>query len=266
VLLLFCIRDDNGLRHLFKEILETAVEHSFEEQKALVVVLANLMDGLCDGEPNFRLIVARSFNDAALCHSAPAEAGFLRITSALLDIAQIEAPAEHGSANPSPQRTERESDELPRSLDDRLLGKIKYRWVAASFTYEGQEARREWIAKFRPPALGQDDKWLTLSGLRELIRRVLQLTPVEVNEYEVAEFFSVIDVDDSGYASFYKLLGLLESETLQRPCTSKKQRRRKAKSAGRVAFTNAPWKPPGPKDKGWHVTQSDRAFAWANSN
>eukprot|EP00615_Pteridomonas_danica_P012189 CAMPEP_0114342950 /NCGR_PEP_ID=MMETSP0101-20121206/10206_1 /TAXON_ID=38822 ORGANISM="Pteridomonas danica, Strain PT" /NCGR_SAMPLE_ID=MMETSP0101 /ASSEMBLY_ACC=CAM_ASM_000211 /LENGTH=581 /DNA_ID=CAMNT_0001477359 /DNA_START=511 /DNA_END=2254 /DNA_ORIENTATION=- len=143
-------------------------------------------------------------------------------------------------------------------IDERVLAKLKYRWMATSFTLQGESARKEWIAKFKPPDLFTDDEWLTLEGTNELIRIVLQFMPFEISDMDVEMFFRAIDIDDSGYISFYKLVGLLEADNTQlrhgrnhhgRKRVKKKKKSKTTKKSSSLGgadggvVINPPWKP-----------------------
>ena len=229
--------------------------------------MVRLLDSLGDewggGSSGYEDFVARSFEDAALLQTAASREGYRRIFATLAAMVEELHPVPHclPESPPMSSRSARRLSAQEEAEYDRVVGRLQYRWVAASLTDEGQDARREWIARFRPPGLEQDDEWLTLAGLRELARRVLQLTPVEVSEDELIALFETLDHDDSGYASFFKLVGILEADTpttsnaaLRGPRRRRKKKPRRPKSAGRsVQFTNLPWRNPGPKDKGWQV-------------
>ena len=222
-------------------------------------------------------IATEFHSDPALVHSTASEVGYLRIAAALLSMADdtmdrlVEIPPATvmGSSRALSEDEGEHSESFlePLPYDERLLKKLQYRWMATKMTYDGQEARQEWVARHRPPGLDQEDCWLTFEALRSLVRRVLQITPVEVSEAEIELFFDALDLDMTGATSFYKLCGLLEANSQLdrfRPRSSiigsqysqpkrSHSRKRRPKSAGnRVSFQQAvPWRAPGPRDKGW---------------
>jgi hypothetical protein len=164
--------------------------------------------------------------------------------------------------SPKHKEDEEENDDdrgLMCGIDERVLGKLQYRWMATSFTMQGESARKLWVSRFRPPNFGYDDEWLTLEGMLELIRIVLQFTQSEISDDEIESFFNVLDLDNTGSISFYKLVGLLEADNVplrQRTSTkykaTKKKRKRKKKKDEMMepsssTFCGPPWKPAGRK-------------------
>jgi hypothetical protein len=136
-------------------------------------------------------------------------------------------------------------------VDERLLRRLKYRWMATSLTLQGESARVDWVAKFKPPDIGHDDNWLTLDGIIELIRHVLQISEYEVSDSEIERFFDIIDYEGYGFTSFYKFVGLLEADNVpsrpmrkiwKRRKNSKKKKKKRDQLEG--MFEQPPWVPP----------------------
>lgn len=141
------------------------------------------------------------------------------------------------------------------NLDKRVLGKLRYRWLSASFTAEGQRERKEWIEKSRPPHLDEDATWFRYSSLWELCRNVLSISRDEIIDEELAEFFDALDGGNSGACSFFRFLGLLEADPSRgathpiRPRSRTNTRKQSLHSP----FRGPPWRPPSGKDFGWRM-------------
>ena len=140
------------------------------------------------------------------------------------------------------------------NLDKRVLGKMRYRWVSASYTAEGQRERGEWVEKSRPPHLDEEAKWFGYTSLRELCRGVLSISREEITDEELAEFFDALDEGKNGACSFFRFLGLLEADpttgaTQPRPRSSRTNRKRSSHSP----YRGPPWRPPSGKDFGWRM-------------
>ena len=118
-----------------------------------------------------------------------------------------------------------------------------------------------------------------MDALRDLVRHVLNVSIEEIAEDELAAFFyALADQDQNGEGrsgggawSFYKILGLLESDYQRQQEQPRKSRERHGGSGGRsrsrtptkgrsrkkaVAaepFQGPPWRPPSTKDIGWRT-------------
>lgn len=270
---------DLTLRQLFEDIgAAAAAQPDARGRRNLHSSLVALLEGLSLERSRYGALVAAAFSDPSLVHSAATEAGYLRVAATLLAMTDGDAmklpdsfAAPMASVEGSPRTfgaelqpslyaeaapLQRPAPRLePVELDAHVLEKLRYRWRAASCSPQGQRARQAWVAAHTPPDhLAAHDEGLTLGALRALCRRVLELTPAEVSEDDLGWFFGALDVDGSGRASFYKLLGLLEAESPMRLLRSAGAGRRKGgkktkrpKSA-KVAFVQAPWRNPGPND------------------
>jgi hypothetical protein len=272
------------LRNLFEDMVQVAdAQPDARGRRNLHHLMVALLEGLSAERSRYGAFVATAFKDPILLHSAATEAGYLRIAATLVAMADGDALKLHPSfaapmasvdgsprtfggepslAHNSPQRPHAEPlpqrPPAPRTkpveFDAHVLEKLRYRWLASSFSPQGQRARHAWVATHQPPdRLAADDEALTLGALRALCRSVLQLTPMEVSEGELDWFFCALNHDGSGRASFYKLLGLLEAESPIRPLRSsgagrRKGGKKKRPKSAKVSFVQVPWRNPGPSD------------------
>jgi len=145
-------------------------------------------------------------------------------------------------------------------IDNDLLGKLRYRWMATSYTVEGKRARQEWLNVHQPPDFDHDESWLALNDFRELCRHVLQISRLEVSDFEIELFFDALNHGSplkssgqvNGHMSFYKFIGILETDPAHEQQSRKHRARRKKKRQPRseAGYSNPEaWRPPGPKDR-----------------
>jgi hypothetical protein len=252
------------LQMLFAEIAAAMSGHNQESAQRFVQLLALLLDSLSLEKTRFGALISQTFRDPALVHSTATEVGYLRIAAALLSMADtqlsaldltLRAPRLVYDSPPPPTLPPSNDWALspasssvrpPKFLDDRVLGKLRYRWMATTFTPEGLKARRSWMGNFRPPDLEHDEFWLSLPAFRELCRHVLGLLQVEITEDDIEFFFDYLDVENSGRASFYKLVGILEADpTRDYRAAGTGLRFGKRRPKARVSFEGPPWRPPG---------------------
>ena len=240
------------LRSLFETISNASEAHrGTEANNDFVELVSRLLDSIGGGE--------KSINDASLISEtllsdteveSPRRLGYVRIGSALLALIYSDTSIE---------------DKAHRVLSTNTLAKLQHRWVAASYTPEGQEERKNWILRSQPPSLEQDEKWLYYSCFQELCREVLHLNITDVTESELHDFFMALDEKKTGVCSFYRLMGLLEADPNRgsmekpRPRSSKKEKIT-ASTSKHPIHQGPPWRPPSKKDFGWRMIDEKPQF------